>query len=88
MLVTQKFYNDVFYGNSYVAKIGGISLEELNCLEEIFLGTIDWQLIVNMDEYNRFNKALSQFFNDPLQPQVIKIIDDIFKTIQILETNP
>jgi len=44
----------MFYGNSYVAKIGGMALQELNNLEELFLSTIDFNLIVEIEEYQNF----------------------------------
>lgn len=31
--IVQKFYSDKFYSSSYVAKVGGLELKELNLLE-------------------------------------------------------
>jgi hypothetical protein len=50
-LVTSKFYNDVFYGNHFVAYIGGVHLEEMNLLEVEFLKFIDWKVWVSAEEY-------------------------------------
>ena len=72
----------MFYGNSYLAKIGGIHLQELNNLEELFLKTIDWHLTVDYSEYLKFKTALDQFFKKPLEPQVKNIIKEIFDTIE------
>jgi len=47
VLLTSKFYNDVYYQNKYIAEEGGVPLEELNLLERHFLDTIDWQLTVS-----------------------------------------
>lgn len=37
VLITSKFYNDIFYGNHFVAYVGGVSLDEMNLLELEFL---------------------------------------------------
>lgn len=47
ILLTQKFFTDFFYGNIYVAQVGGMTLSELNALEEIFLEIIDFKLNVS-----------------------------------------
>ena len=53
-LITQKFYSDQFYSNSYIAKIGGLELIELNWLEQIFIKIIDWDFTVYPDDYKLF----------------------------------
>lgn len=57
-LLTSKFYNDVFYGNHFVAYIGGVHLEEMNLLEVEFLKYIDWKLWVDPEEYDFYMKGL------------------------------
>lgn len=61
-LLTSKFYNDVFYGNHFVAYIGGVHLEEMNLLEVEFLKFIDWRLWVDPSEYEFYFKGLLQHF--------------------------
>jgi hypothetical protein len=61
-LVTSKFYNDVFYGNHFIAFIGGVSLEELNLLEVAFLKYLDWRLWVEPADYDFYLKGLIQHF--------------------------
>jgi hypothetical protein len=56
ILLTSKFYNDVFYGNHFVAYVGGVSLSELNLLESQFLQLLDWSLWV--DPINEFEVYL------------------------------
>lgn len=51
VLITSKFYNDIFYGNHFVAYVGGVQLEEINLLEVEFLNYIDWCLWVDAPEY-------------------------------------
>ena len=57
-LLTSKFYNDVFYGNHFVAYIGGVNLEEMNLLEVEFLKYIDWRLWVDPQEYDVYMGGL------------------------------
>lgn len=47
ILLTSKFYNDVFYGNHFVAYVGGVHLQEMNLLESEFLDLIDWRIWVD-----------------------------------------
>lgn len=62
-LVTSKFYNDVFYGNHFVAYIGGVHLEEMNLLEAEFLRFVDWRLWVEPSEYDFYLQGLLQHFD-------------------------
>lgn len=58
VLVTSKFYNDVFYGNHFVSYVGGVTLEEMNLLEVDFLKFLDWKLWVDPMEYDNYLKGL------------------------------
>ena len=60
MLLTSKFYNDVYYQNKYIAEEGGVPLQELNALEKHFLATVDWELTVSEEQYNDVDKLLSE----------------------------
>ena len=62
VILISKFYNDVFYGNHFVAYIGGVHLEEMNLLEAEFLKFIDWRLWVDPSEYEFYFKGLLQHF--------------------------
>ena len=62
MLLTSKFYNDVFYGNHFVAYVGGVQLSEMNSLEAEFLNLIDWRLWMETSEYDFYMKGLLQHF--------------------------
>lgn len=46
VLLTSKFYNDVFYGNHFLAFVGGVSLPEMNLLEVEFLKLVNWAIWV------------------------------------------
>lgn len=58
MLLAVKFVEDLHYDNEYWARIAGISLEEINCLEADFLNLLDWNLNVRSEVYNRYLHGL------------------------------
>jgi hypothetical protein len=47
VLLASKFYNDIFYGNHFIAYIGGVHLKELNMLELEFLRYVNWKIWVD-----------------------------------------
>jgi hypothetical protein len=53
MIVSIKVNEDDFYSNSFYSKVGGVSLEEINNLENEFLKLIRYRL---WTDYNLFNK--------------------------------
>lgn len=44
-MIAQKSLEDFFYTNDHYAKVGGVALTELNCLELDFLHRVDWKVI-------------------------------------------
>ena len=62
VLLTSKFYNDIFYGNHFVGYIGGVSTQEVNLLESTFLEWLDWRLWVDPPEYDYYLKGLIEHF--------------------------
>ncbi|SCV01528.1 LAMI_0G12068g1_1 [Lachancea mirantina] len=60
--VSTKFFSDFFYSNSRYARVGGISLQELNFLELQFLVLCDFELIVPVDEMRKYGKLLRDFW--------------------------
>ena len=57
--------------------ISGITLQELNFLEEEFLDIIDFKINVSTEEYYRYKDGLDTFFNQPLKPETVQIIEEI-----------
>lgn len=51
ILLTAKFYNDVYYSNLNLAHIAGLPLSELNQIEYEFLTTIDYCIFIGPEEY-------------------------------------
>ncbi|VEU24088.1 DEKNAAC105126 [Brettanomyces naardenensis] len=60
--VASKFFSDVFYKNSRYAKVGGLPLEELNHLEIQFLLLLDFKLMIQVEEMNRYGDLLLKFW--------------------------
>ncbi|AAS51845.1 ADL075Wp [Eremothecium gossypii ATCC 10895] len=61
--VSTKFFSDFFYSNSRYARVGGISLEELNRLELQFSILCDFELIVSIQELQRYADLLYKFWH-------------------------
>jgi hypothetical protein len=54
MLLATKNHDDIFRTNAYYAKVGGVTVKELNALEKCFLLALDWKLHVPSEEYERY----------------------------------
>mmetsp|Transcript_49578 Transcript_49578/g.106117 ORF Transcript_49578/g.106117 Transcript_49578/m.106117 type:complete len:226 (-) Transcript_49578:104-781(-) len=54
VMLAAKFFDDVYYCNSYYAKVGGVRTQELNALEALFLRLIEWRLHVLPQEYEQY----------------------------------
>lgn len=58
LLVAIKFNEDDHYNNCFFAKVGGISIQELNMLEAEFCKLIDFDFFVDEDNFNEYWKYL------------------------------
>ncbi|KAJ9125492.1 hypothetical protein QFC22_000453 [Naganishia vaughanmartiniae] len=56
--VASKFFSDVFYTNSRYAKVGGLPQSELNQLELQFLLLNDFNLVISVEEMQRYADQL------------------------------
>eukprot|EP00252_Welwitschia_mirabilis_P020592 TRINITY_DN5079_c0_g1_i3.p1 TRINITY_DN5079_c0_g1~~TRINITY_DN5079_c0_g1_i3.p1 ORF type:complete len:171 (+),score=21.67 TRINITY_DN5079_c0_g1_i3:416-928(+) len=54
VMVAAKFVDDAFLNNTYYAKIGGISVSEMNRLEIEFLFNLDFKLQVTLDTFESY----------------------------------
>ena len=52
-MIAQKSLEDFFYTNDHYAKVGGVALGELNCLELDFLSRVDWRCIPGKQAVNK-----------------------------------
>jgi len=58
IMLGAKFFDDVYYSNSYYAKVGGVRTHELNALEALFLRLIEWRLHVLPAEYEQYRNQV------------------------------
>lgn len=63
-MLAQKSLEDFFYTNDHYAKVGGVALTELNCLELDFLNRVDWKLVPAKQLPN--NKTSIRYFREVL----------------------
>jgi len=54
ILVSIKFNEDKIYKKYYYAYIAGVSLKELNLMEDNFLQILDYQVFVNKNIFNKY----------------------------------
>jgi hypothetical protein len=57
-ICTIKFYEDECFPMNFYAKMGGITLKEINSLEYEFLNLIDFKLFVDNDLFEKYNNNL------------------------------
>ena len=62
--VSTKFSSDFFYSNSRYSKVGGISLKEMNYLEVQFLILCDFNLLISVEEFERYATLLYRFWDN------------------------
>ncbi|GJP37580.1 hypothetical protein CLOM_g1440 [Closterium sp. NIES-68] len=60
VLVAAKFLDDAYYNNAYYAKVGGISIEEMNRLELEFLFRLNFRLNVTESEFSSYCNVLHE----------------------------
>ncbi|CAG8563298.1 9214_t:CDS:2 [Dentiscutata erythropus] len=58
IMVSSKFFSDVFFTNSRYAKVGGLPVSELNQLELEFLVLNDFRLAISVEELQRYGDQL------------------------------
>ncbi len=68
VLVAAKFLDDSYFNNAYYAKVGGISLEEMNALEVDFLLRLDFRLHVQPEAFDLVCERLGR----QLQPEDVE----------------
>jgi hypothetical protein len=61
IMLSAKFLDDLFYNNAFYAKLGGVSVTELNALEIEFLQKIHFSLYVSPESYCKYLSELRRF---------------------------
>ncbi|XWS36999.1 hypothetical protein CRYUN_Cryun19dG0005600 [Craigia yunnanensis] len=60
VLISAKFMDDIYYNNAYYAKVGGISIVEMNLLEVDFLFGLGFQLNVTPATFHTYCSFLQR----------------------------
>eukprot|EP00928_Gymnodinium_smaydae_P002854 TRINITY_DN11043_c0_g1_i2.p1 TRINITY_DN11043_c0_g1~~TRINITY_DN11043_c0_g1_i2.p1 ORF type:complete len:329 (+),score=53.86 TRINITY_DN11043_c0_g1_i2:57-1043(+) len=60
LVVASKFHDDRYFKNEYYAKVGGITMTELNTLERTLLKLLNWDLHISPQEYDKYRVLLSR----------------------------
>jgi len=60
ILIAIKYNEDDFYSNLYYSKVGGISISEINTLENEFLKLIYFKLWIDMTEFDKYRIYLNK----------------------------
>ena len=55
LVIAIKYNEEEYFGNKYLAKVGGLSLNEMNLLELIYLNLIDFNLYVSDEVFQTYN---------------------------------
>ena len=61
VVMSIKINEDDFYSNAYYSKVGGITLSEINTLEDEFLTLIDFKLWIDIKLFNKYKMYLSKY---------------------------
>ena len=56
-----KWHDDDYYKNEYYAKVGGITLKDINSLEIDFLNLLGFKLYINQTIYQTYMERLLQY---------------------------
>lgn len=88
-MTSQKSLEDFFYTNEHYAKVGGVSLNELNCLEIDFLTRINWKCVPAMQmESGNYSIKDSKHVLDLYYRQLVQLMGKPTKpidTVYVLE---
>lgn len=59
MMIAAKYFDDVYYTNTFYAEVGGITVNEINNLEVDFLCRIGFNLFVSTEEFRQYYKDIA-----------------------------
>lgn len=60
IMIAAKFFDDFYYNNAFYARIGGISVKEINSLEMEFLFIVGFSVAVSEEEFNQYKNELKR----------------------------
>ena len=58
-MIVHKYYTDHFYLNSSFAQFAGLTIQEINLLEQEFLYLIDFKLSIDETEYTEYENSVN-----------------------------
>jgi hypothetical protein len=64
LLLAIKYNEDIYFTNEQYAKIGGVSLQELNCLEDFSIQLLNYNLYITEDIYQKYLKYISNYSSE------------------------
>lgn len=62
IVLSAKFFDDQYFNNSYYAKVGGVTCQEMNSLELEYLFLINFSLHVTPKEYAKYYNELANHY--------------------------
>lgn len=65
VMMAIKFNDDIYYDNAFYAKVGGVTLHEMNCLEVALLSLTQFDLSVNSEIYQNYVDELKSHIHQP-----------------------
>ena len=63
ILISIKYNEDTYYDNKFYSEIAGVKLKELKLIEYAFLELNDFNVFVNIKEYEQYSKYLENYQN-------------------------
>lgn len=58
VMIAAKFFDDQYFNNAYYGKVGGVACREMNLLEIEFLFMLNFNLFVELSEYEVYSERL------------------------------
>ena len=59
IVISSKFFEDKFFTNDFYAKVGGVTLPEMNKLEITLLDLLKFELFLTPEQYVLYDSALT-----------------------------
>ena len=75
IFIAIKFHDDIYYNNEYYAKVGGISVEEMNFLEIGILSFLQFDLFVHPQVYSEYVTELSTHCVQIVQQPIMQAME-------------
>lgn len=66
LMTATKFFDDVYFSNSFYARVGGLSNKEINVLEGYFLRILKYHLFVSTQEFQAYHRHILALSKSPI----------------------